>query len=790
MRIVDPPSERVIKLRNRMLRSTPKICADRALILTRVFQKHEHEHILRRWTLAFDAILREMTIYITDDEILVGNQASSPMAAPLFPEAATSWLEEDLELMESREQDPFLVPPQVKKGIKQILPYWQKRSMEYVYHCRRPRDIFDAEQAKAIRIKSSGGIGHHLLDLRFVLENGLASIKLIVSDKISLYEMQDGNQDKILFWKALLQTCDSIIAFAERFSRKAYSLASKTSDQQRKQELESIARICNRVPLKPAASFHEALQCIWFLTVIAHIFQSGGGITLGRLDQILQPYLECDLDSGVITPSAAQELLDSLWLKLQELNVSRSSAIVTAWAGYEVNPTVNIGGQTAQGEDATNALTYMCLAAEQHIHMRNPQLILRVHNHTPKALWRNAVEVMRAGGGKPSLISDQVCMSALARLGVPQEELLDFSIIGCAEPTAGDSRIMIRWSWLCLPKILELTLNNGIDPRTGLLVGLKTGKAQTFAEFEDLLHAFECQVDHQVDLITRGINQIADPLVAEMMPHLPFSLMTPSCIDQGLDVTAGGAERTWSVIWPIAPATTANALTAIGKVLFEKRETTWEKLQLALETDFIDTEPLRHKLINAPKFGNDDAFADQIGRRVVQTVYDAAEKRRNNFAGRFTTGFITLGANVHYGHFVGATADGRRAERALSDGMSPSQGTELEGPTATMKSVAKFDLTRAGSGGILNLKLNPAILNSEADIEKFIHLNETYLNDLRGMQVQYNIISTDVLRDAQAHPDAYSDLLVRVVGYCARFIDLSPEVQEDLIARTEHMPIR
>jgi len=790
MRVVDQPSERVIRLRKQLLAATPKICADRALILTRVFQEHEHEHTLRRWTLSFDAILREMTIYINEDEILVGNQASSPMAAPIFPEAATSWLEEDLDLMESREQDPFIVPPQVKMGIMQILPYWQGRCMEDVYHSRRPRNISKAEQAKAIRIKSSGGIGHHLLNFRFVLENGLASIKRIISDKITLHEMQEGNKEKILFWNSLLQTCDSIITFAERFSCEAYSQAAKTSDQQRKQELECIASICKRVPQKPAASFHEALQCIWFLTVITHIFQSGGGITLGRLDQILQPYLQCDLDSGVITPSAAQELLDCLWLKLQELNVSRSSAIVTAWAGYEVNPTVNIGGQTAYGEDATNELTYMCLAAEQHIHMRNPQLILRIHNHTPKALWRAAVEVMRAGGGKPSLISDQVCMSALAQLGVPEQELLDFSIIGCAEPTVGDSRIMIRWSWLCLPKILELTLNNGIDPRTGLLVGLNTGKVQTFSQFEDLLHAFECQVDHQVNLITRGINQIADPLVAEMMPHLPLSVMTPSSIERGLDVTAGGAERTWSVIWPIAPATTANALTAIAKVLFEKGETTWEKLQLALETDFSDTEPLRHKLLRAPKFGNDDAFADRIGRHVVRAVYDAAEKRRNNFAGRFTTGFITLGANVHYGHFVGATADGRRAGQALSDGMSPSQGTELEGPTATMKSVAKLDLTRAGSGGILNIKLNPAMLNSEADIEKFIHLNETYLNDLGGMQVQYNIISTDVLRDAQAHPESYPDLLVRVVGYCARFIDLSPEVQEDLIVRTEHTLVR
>ncbi len=780
-------TDRVRRIRENLLTSKPSLCPDRALILTQSFQEHEDEPAQTRWALAIDAVLRGMRIYIAEDEWIVGNQASTPMAAPLFPEAGISWLEKDLETIQSRSQDPFVVPGDVRQQIQTIIPYWRERSMEFAYLQRRPERVKLAEEAKAIRIKSSGGIGHHLLNLPFILENGLESIKAEIQRKLSSADGSPASEEQILFWRNLSLTCDSFMAFAERFADQARRQAADTSDPARRQELESIANVCATVPHHPATSFHAALQCTWFLTVISHIFQSGGGITLGRLDRTLQPYLQQDLASGLLTPPAAQELLDCLWLKLQDLNVARSSEIVTAWAGYEVNPTVNIGGQTRAGEDATSPLTYMCLVAEQHVHMRNPQLIMRIHDETPQDLWLAAVETMKLGGGKPSLISDNVCIPALSRLGVPDEELLGYSIIGCAEPTAGDSRMMIRWSWLCLPKVLELTLHNGVDPRTGSIVGMETGAAESFHEFEDLMQAFNRQVAYQVALIAQTVNQIADPLVAEMMPHLPFSLMTPNCIETGLDITEGGADRTWSVIWPIAPATAANALSAINEQIYRKKGMSWAEVLGALELDFEGHEILQQRLIRSPKFGNDDPAVDDVARQVVRAVYDAVESKTNNFGSPFTTGFITLGANVHYGRYVGATPDGRKSGTPLSDGMSPSQGTEFEGPTATLKSVSKLDLTRAGSGGILNLRFNPALLLEQRDILKFIQLNQTYLNDLGGLQAQYNIISSEVLRQAQMDPEAYRDLLVRVVGYCARFVDLSPEVQEDIISRTEHM---
>jgi pyruvate formate-lyase/glycerol dehydratase family glycyl radical enzyme len=779
-------SKRVLDLRERLRQAIPALCAERAVILTQAFQEMEGSPTPLRWASALDVVLREMTIFIAPGELIVGNQASSHLAAPLFPEASIQWLLDDLDQFETRAQDPFLVPTAVKQEIQDISSYWLPRCMQTQYEARIQPDITTAEDTHAIRIKSSGGIGHQLLHLDRVLRLGMAGIREEIQERLDRGHAEWANPDQLDFWRALILTCDSIDAFASRFAKLAFQQAAATEDSQRRLELEQIADICCRVPAEPARTFHEALQVVWFMTVIGHIFQSGGGVTLGRLDQILCPYFQQDLHHGRLDLERAQELLDCLWLKLQDLNVVRPTDTVVAWAGYEVNPTVNIGGLDLQGDDATNELTYMCLVSEEHIHMRNPQLILRVHNRTPNELWRAAIEVMRRGGGKPSLISDRVCMQALASLGVPEKELRDFSVIGCAEPVAGDSRIMVRWSWLCLPKVLELTLHAGIDPLTGASVGVDTGHPARFTRFEDLLDAFRQQIEHQVGLIIRAVNEIADPLVAEKMPHLPWSLLSPEAIRRGMDLGAGGALMTWSVVWPIAPATTADSLTAIKKVIYCDHTASWDDLLEALQVNFDGHEQLRQRLLRAPKFGNDDPMADETAWQVVNVVYDALDRHRNRYGGPFTAGFITLGANVHYGRFVGATPDGRLRGKPLSDGMSPAQGCEVEGPTASLKSVARLDLTRAGSGGILNQKFNPGLLNSEKGIQSFIHLNQTYLNELSGLQVQYNVVSTETLRAAQANPELFRDLLVRVVGYCARFVDLSPEVQEDIIARTEH----
>lgn len=787
MAVSPPIPPRTIRIKARLRSIRPRICAERAVLVTRSFQETEGEEEILRHAKALDAVLRGMTVYIAEDELIVGNQASAPNASPLFPEAAVAWLEEDLDRFETRPQDPFLIAGAVKEQLREIIPYWRGKTMGDKFLKRITPELRAALDAGLLRVKDSGGIGHHLINFPFVLREGFASIRERIVAKMAALDLtHPGVHERWVTWRAMALTCDSTIHFAARYAEEARLQALQTDDPRRRQELMRIAEICRRVPGQPAETFHEAVQVVWLLTAISHIFQHGGGVTIGRLDQFLYPYYRRDRDEGRLTDEEAQELIECLWLKLQELNVARSSESVLAWAGYEVNPTVNIGGLTKSGEDATNELTSMCLAAEAHVHMRNPQLILRVHRGTPESSWKQAVEVLKLGGGKPSFVSDAVCTKALARLGVPAEEALDYAIIGCAEPAVHDCRIMLRWGWINLPKVLELALNDGADPRSGVRAGSRTGEARGYTTFEEVFDAYRGQLRHAVSLFVEAINGVADPLVASDMPHPFFSVTIPGCVESGLDVTQGGARYYWTVLWPIGPATTGDALTAIRSLVFDERRVEMPELLEALEVDFAGKEQLRQWMLHAPKFGNDHERADAITGAVVGALYDELDRYRNLFGGPFTAGYITLGANVHYGQFVGATPDGRRCGAPLSDGMSPSQGTELKGPTAAMKSVATLDLTRAGSGGIFNQKFSPALLENPRDVAKFIDLNKTYLNDLGGLQVQHNVVSTETLRDAQRHPDRYPDLLVRVVGYSAYFTDLSREVQDDIIARTEH----
>lgn len=780
------PSERVRRMRARLQRTRPRLCPERAVLVTRAYRATEGRPALERNLLAFTKLLREMTVFISPDELIVGNQASSSMGAPLFPEASADWIEADLEAFASRPQDPFVVPEETRRLLRGILPYWRGKTMEAAYQERISDEVRAAVEAKVIRVKSSGGVGHQLLNIPYVLSKGFLGIGGEIREQMEEARRAGEHEDKLEYWGALLATCEAVIEFAGRYAAEARRQASHSGDPRRRGELAAIAEVCSRVPAHPARGFREVLQVAWFLTLLGHLCQDGGGVTVGRLDQFAFPYLQEDLANGVLSRAEAQELLDCFWLKLQELNVARSSEIVMAWAGYEVNPTVNIGGQNRQGEDVTNELTYMCLEAEAHVHMRNPQLILRIHEDTPERLWQRAVQLLKRGGGKPSFISDAVCTRALQRLGVPEEELRDYSIIGCAEPTVTDARIMLRWAWICLPKVLEIALHDGVDPRTGRRVGPSTGEVGSFRSYAEVLGAYRRQLDHFLGLITGTVNEVADPLVAEQMPHLFFSATTPRCVRTGLDLTQGGAPHNWSVVWAIGPITTANALVALRALSFEGGDRTLPSLLEILGRDFEGQEALRQRMRRLPKFGNDQAEADGCAHEVVSALYEGLEDVPNILGGPFTAGFITLGANVYYGQYVGATPDGRKAGRPLSDGMSPAQGTERNGPTASLKSVAKLDLHRAGSGGILNQRFNPSLLASDRDIGKFIALNKAYLNDLGGLQVQYNVISTETLKDAQQNPEAHSDLLVRVVGYCARFVDLSREVQDDIIARTEH----
>jgi pyruvate formate-lyase/glycerol dehydratase family glycyl radical enzyme len=780
-------SPRVERIKERLQRTAPQICSDRVRLITAAYQDTENEPMILRRAKALDRILREMTIYINPDELIVGNLASAPLAAPLFPEAGVDWIEQDLDGLPTRMQDPFEVSPRTRKEVLEALPYWKGKSMSEAFFRRLPEDLRASMDTKVFRIKEGGGIGHQLINAPFVLDIGYQGIKDRIRAQLGQLDLtQAGEYQKRTFHEALLVTCDAVIEFAQRYAREAHRLAAGETDENERKRLQRIAEICERVPAHPAQTFREALQVVSFLTMIAHVDQSGTGITIGRLDQFLFPFYRRDLAQGRLTKEEAQELLDCLWLKLQEPNICRSTEAVPTWPGYEMNLAITIAGQTAEGQDASNDLTYMCLESEGRVHMRQPQLIVRVHENIPDDVWTKAASVIRLGGGKPALVGDRINTQALLRLGVPKEEVLGYSVIGCAEPVVNGGRILLRWSFVSLAKVLELTLYDGVDPRTHIRVGLSTGLANSFASYQEFYRAYTQQIKHFMCQCAVAVNGVADPLVTERMPDPFFSTNTPDCMERGLDITQGGARYDWTVVWPVGLATVGNSLAAIKKLVFEEKVLSMDDVLAALEANFVGHERIHQMLLNAPKFGNDDDYADPITVDVADNFYDCVESHRTARGGKFTVGYISVGISVSYGRYVGATPDGRKAWEPLSDGMSPAQGTEMKGPTASFKSVAKLSLFRAGSGGILNEKYNPSVLAKDSDVQKFIELNKVFLNNLGGMQVQYNVVSADTLRDAQVHPEKYPDLLVRVVGYSAYFTELSRQVQDDIIARSEH----
>jgi len=787
---IGPMPERTKRLRDRMRWYKPELCSERARLATEAYKETEGEPIVIRRAKVLDRVLRGMSIYINEDELIVGNQACKPRAAPVFfPEDAVGWIERDVDSgwIETRPQDPFIVPEKVKQELRQVFPYWRDRALRDKFHKRLPENAALAYEAGAIQFRTEGGLGHHVLDFPKVLQQGFEGIKQEVLRRLEQVDLAEpGAHKKWEFWRALCIACDAVMAYARRYAEEARALAAAESNAQRKGELERIAEVCARVPSKPARTFHEALQAVWFVMVIAHLSENNAGVTTARFDQYMYPYYKRDIEEGRITQEEAQELLECFWVKYEEINKLRSMSKAQGIAyqtGYVTSIAIGTGGQKRLGEDATTELTYMCLDAQAHVHLKAPQYALRVHRGTPQDLLVKAAEVIKLGGG-PSLLSDNIYVPSLLELGVPLEDALGYVNSGCSEPNVLGAWGYGRTAHLNPLKVLELVLNDGVDPSTGKQVGLPTGDPLTFACFDDLMRAFREQLAYMVSLGVQVVNSVSDPIVVEELPHVFFSLLTPDCIDKGLDVTVGGARYNWTAFCCGGGlATTANSLAAMKKLVFEEKKISMSELKQALADNFEGKESIRQMLLRAPKYGNDDDYVDAIARAVYNAVCDEVGKYRDSRGGKFALGLYT---EPHLGVFVGASANGRKAREFVSDGVSPDRGTDTNGPTACMKSVGKLGLIRAADGAILNISFSPSIMQQAKDVGKFVELNRTFLCDLGGMLVQHNVFSAETLRDAQKHPEKYRDLVVRVVGYSAFFVELGKERQDELIARTEH----
>ena len=781
------PTPRVERIKERFVAITPEICVERSQLITDSYKETEAEPIYIRRAKALEKILTEMTIFIQDDELIVGNQCTKPRSSPIFPEFSCKWLEAELDRLEKRTGDVFLISEDKKKTLRELFSYWDGKTSNERAAALMTEEAKDAQGCGVFTVGNYffNGVGHISVDYARVLAKGLEGVIAQAEAEMAGLDVTDPDQlRKMHFLRAVVMSNKAVIRFAERFAAEADRLTAGEKDVERKAELEEIARICRKVPAKPAETFWEALQSFWFIQLAIQIESNGHSISPMRFDQYMYPYLK---DDAGMTVEKAQELLDLLWIKFTEINKVRDEGSTKAFGGYPMFQNLIVGGQDRTGEDATNELSYMCLKATANVRLYQPSISIRIHEGTPDSLYMKSVEVTRIGLGMPAYYSDRVIIPGLLSRGLTREDARDYGIIGCVEPQVGGKTE--GWhdaAFFNMAKVLELALNDGVDPASGKQLGPKTGDLTSFKSFDDVMDAYKKQMDYFVQLLIISDNAV-DIAHGERAP-LPFlSSLADDCIAKGKSLQEGGAHYNFTGPQGVGVANVGDSLAALKKLVFKEKAVSLADLKEAIKNNFEGKEDLRQMLINrAPKFGNDDDYADAIAREGALIYCKEVEKYKNPRNGCFQPGLYPVSANVPLGSMVGATPDGRKAGTPLADGVSPVSGCDQAGPTAAVKSVAKLDHMIASNGTLLNQKFHPSALKDEAGLRNLMAVTETLFCE-GGLHVQYNVVSRETLLDAQKNPEKYRGLVVRVAGYSAFFTALDTALQEDIIARTEHM---
>jgi len=790
--------KRVEKLKRRITSCTAMLCPERAIIITESYRRTEKEVPVIRRAKALRDILAKISIYILDGELIVGNQASKPLAAPFFPEYAVNWLKEELDTLPERSGDRFLVDEETKKQLRNVFQYWQDKTHHERVYAALPDIVKEAESIGAIWGKHlvNNGDGHLIVDYEKVLWTGFQGIREEAErecQKLDLSNPEDIKKRPFLFSIPII--CEAVVSFARRFAREALMAASRETNPKRKEELEAISQICHRVPDKPARTFHEALQSLWFTHLILQIESNGHSISLGRFDQYMYPFYEKDLKEGRLIEERALELIEHFWIKLSSLNKIRPFEDTQYIAGYPMFQNLTIGGQLIEEGDATNKLSYLCLQATSEVRLTQPSLSARLHVGSPDEFLMECCRTIGMGFGMPALYNDEVIIPALLNRGIAKEDATDYAVVGCVEVG-----IPGKWAYRCngmsyfnMLKVLECALNDGRDPRTGKQLCIENGELDSFSSFDSVVESWRKQLSYYVrcHVIHDGI---ADLLMEKHLPNPFCSMLVNDCIKRGRTIKQGGAIYDLVSGQQIGFANVANSLAAIRKLVFEDKEITLKELKEALGCNFIGrrAQEIQSILINrAPKYGNDDDYVDLIGVSAYMDYIRSLTQFKNTRYGRGPKGggwhpsTSTVTANVPFGLFVGATPDGRRNGEPLAEGISPAQGTDKLGPTAVMNSVTKLPNLLVSGGQLLNMKFSPNLLSGEKGVKSLLALIKTFCMK-KGWHVQFNVVSVDTLRGAQKHPDKYQNLIVRVAGYSAFFVSLDPTVQEDIIRRTEH----
>ncbi len=792
-------SDRIARQKEKLLRTKPGVCTERARIYTEVYRNNQDKPLIIIRALALDETLRRMSIFIDEGELIVGNQSSKPRAAPIFPEYAVGWILKELDSLAERPGDAFYPTQQVKEELREICPWWQGRTLLERGTALLPplmREIHDAEIIRAEGNLTSGD-GHIAVNFPKLLSLGITGYRDVVARRRSELDLSDwADLKKEQFLRGADIALAGLSAFVVRFQELARLMAAQEGDPGRKKELERIAGNCAVIAEGPPKDFSQALQLAYFVQLVLQIESNGHSVSLGRADQYLYPFYARDIEAGRLSRDFAGELLESAWLKIFSINKIRPWSHTRFSAGSPLYQNVTIGGQTRTGEDAVNPLSFLILESVGRLRLPQPNLSVRYHRGMSDDFLMSCIRVIEKGFGMPAFKNDEIVIPALVKQGVEKGDAFEYSAIGCIEVAVPG-----KWGYRCtgmsflnLPRVLLAALANGKDSRSGRTFCPGTGSLEDFASFDEVMRAWDRQIRFYARA-TVAIDTAVDTALEENVPDVLCSTLVDDCIQRGKTLKEGGAKYDFISGLQVGIANLGNALAAIRKLVFDEKRIGAAELMEALASDFAGPsgERIRQLLLNrAPKYGNDDDSVDLLLRDAYNVFIDELSRYHNTRWGRgpiggtYYAGTSSISANVPSGSVVPATPDGRKAWTPLAEGCSPSSGTDTLGPTAVFKSVAKLPTEKICGGVLLNQKLSPSAIRTQADKEKLAALLRTFFDDLKGWHVQYNIVSRQTLLAAEKDPESYRDLVVRVAGYSALFTTLAPETQNDIVARTEH----
>ena len=791
-------TERMKEFREEVLDEKPYIDAQRAILATLSYKENLNQPRVMVRAKMLEKVLDHMSIYIEDKSLLAGNQATKNRNAPIFPEYTMEFVMNELNQFEKRDGDVFYITEKTKEQLREIAPFWQNNNLRARGEALLPEEVrvFMETGVFGMEGKLNAGDAHLAVNYERILKDGLRGYEKRVKEYKATLDLTDPESiDKYCFYNAVLIVLEAVRNFANRYSVLAKDLAEKELNQERKIELLEISRICSKVPYEPAETFQEAVQSVWFIQLILQIESNGHSLSYGRFDQYMYPYYDRDIKNGTIKESEALELLTCLWIKTLTINKVRSQAHTLSSAGSPMYQNVTIAGQTIDKKDAVNDLSFLVLKSVAQTRLTQPNLTVRYHKNINKHFLDECIEVMRLGFGMPALNNDEIIIPSFMDWQVKEEDAYNYSAIGCVE-----TAVPGKWGYRCtgmsyinFPRMLLCTMNNGVDLTSNKRFTKGYGYFTEMESYEELLKAW----DKTIREITRYsviVENVIDKASERDVPDILCSALTDDCIARGKTIKEGGAVYDFISGLQVGIANMADCLAAIKKLVYEEKKITRQELWNAILDDFSSPEnkKIQEMLIReAPKYGNDDDYVDQLIVEAYDSYIEEIEKYPNTRYNRGPIGGIryagtsSISANVGQGMSTMATPDGRNAFEPLAEGCSPAHNSDKNGPTAVFKSVSKLRTNKITGGVLLNQKMTPQMLSTEENRQKLELLIKTFFNRLHGYHVQYNIVSKETLIDAQKHPENHKDLIVRVAGYSAFFNVLSKKTQDDIIGRTE-----